>query len=87
MLTMNTVDLNDVKNFYNKILEIWASDDHWHLWSLRQIDKYLKKVPLKGNILNAGSGGNDYNILCQEMIHVDIAEKNLKAFQMLLFLT
>jgi len=75
---MNTVDLNDVKKFYNKIPEIWASYDHWHLWSLSQIDKYLKKVPLKGNILNAGSGGNDYNISCQEMIHVDIAEKKLE---------
>lgn len=26
-------------------------------------------------VLNAGSGGNDYGISCQEMYHVDIGKK------------
>lgn len=39
---MNTVDLKEVKDFYNAAPEIWATDDHWHQWSLRQIQGYLK---------------------------------------------
>lgn len=77
---MNTVDLNEVKNFYNAIPEIWAANDQWHQWSLRQIQRYLSGITLSSHdsVLNAGSGGNDYNIPCKEMIHVDVAEEKLK---------
>ena len=76
---MNSVDLNDVKEFYNATPEIWAVDDLWHQWSLRQIQEYLSGIAFSNqdSVLNAGSGGNDYNISCKEMVHVDIAEKKL----------
>lgn len=77
---MNTVDLNEVKKFYNATPEIWAADDQWHQWSLRQIQGYLSGIMFsdKDSVLNAGSGGNDYNISCKEMVHVDVAEKKLQ---------
>ena len=72
---MNAVDLNEVKNFYNATPEIWAADDQWHQWSLRQIEGYLNGITFSNqdSVLNAGSGGNNYNISCGEMVHVDIA--------------
>lgn len=77
---MNSIDLNEVKKFYNTTPEIWAADDQWHQWSLKQIQGYLSGIIFSGkdSILNAGSGGNDYNISCKEMVHVDIAEKKLQ---------
>ncbi len=77
--TKASVDLNEVKKFYNEVPEIWAPTDTWHQWSRGQIQKYLNAVPFscQGSILNAGSGGNDYGIPCREMIHVDVAEKKL----------
>lgn len=72
--------MNEVKKFYNSTPEIWAADDGWHQWSLRQIQKYLGGITFldQDSVLNAGSGGNCYNISCKEMVHVDIAEKKLK---------
>lgn len=77
---MNSVNLNEVKKFYNATPEIWAADDRWHQWSLRQIQRYLSGITFSNHdsVLNAGSGGNDYNISCKEMIHVDVAEEKLK---------
>lgn len=79
-LVMNTVDLNEVKNFYNATPEIWAADDQWHQWSLGQIQGYLNGITFSSqdSVLNAGSGGNSYNISCGEMVHVDVAEKKLE---------
>ena len=73
-------DESAVKKFYNETPEIWASYDRWHLWSRQQIQKYLDSVafPSESDILNAGSGGNDYGIICKKMIHVDIADQKLK---------
>lgn len=77
---MNSVDLNEVKRFYNATPEIWAANDCWHQWSLRQIHRYLNGLMFSSqdSVLNAGSGGNDYNIFCKEMIHIDVAEEKLK---------
>lgn len=77
---MDSVDLNEVKKFYNRVPEIWASNDIWHQWSRGQIQKYLRTVLFSNqdSVLNAGSGGNDYGISYREMVHVDIAEKKLK---------
>lgn len=77
---MNTVDLNEVKKFYNATPEIWAADDQWHQWSLRQLQRYLNGITFSSqdSVLNAGSGGNSYNISCGEMVHVDVAEKKLE---------
>ena len=77
---MNTVDLNEVKKFYNATPAIWAADDQWHQWSLRQLQRYLNGITFSSqdSVLNAGSGGNSYNISCGEMVHVDVAEKKLE---------
>lgn len=74
-------DLEKIKNFYNRIPEIWAADDVWHTYSHHVLDCYINRhMKLFENtiVLNAGSGGNDYGISCQEMFHVDIAEEKIK---------
>ena len=80
---MKKVDLDEIKKFYNEVPEIWAEDDLWHLWSRKQIQKYLNKIPFSKQaiILNAGSGGNTYNISCAKMVHLDIAEEKIKGFE------
>lgn len=80
---MTPVDLNEVKKFYNEVPEIWAATDVWHQWSYSQIQKYLSRIPFsrQSSLLNAGSGGNDYGIICKEMVHVDIAEEKLKGIE------
>ena len=30
---MSEIDLSKIKEFYNRIPEIWASDDVWHTYS------------------------------------------------------
>lgn len=72
------VDQDTVREFYNNTSEIWASDDHWHLWSKQQIEKYLHSLMFQHSdyVLNAGSGGNTYGITCN-MVHVDIADQKL----------
>lgn len=80
---MDSVNLYEIKKFYNEVLEIWALNDVWHQWSRSQIQKYLNAVPFscQDSLLNAGSGGNDYGITCKEMTHVDIAEKKLEGIK------
>lgn len=77
---MNKLDLNEVRDFYNTTQAIWDPTDYWHQWSYNQIKKYLSKLKIstQENVLNAGSGGNSYNIICN-MTHVDIAAEKLKS--------
>ena len=77
---VNKLDLNEVRDFYNTTPAIWAPADHWHQWSYNQINKYLSKLNISAqeHVLNAGSGGNSYNINCN-MTHVDIAAEKLKS--------
>ena len=72
------VDQNTTREFYNNVSEIWAPDDHWHLWSKQQIEQYLHSLAFQATdyVLNAGSGGNAYGIVCN-MVHVDIADQKL----------
>lgn len=81
-MSMNKLDENEVRDFYNSTPEIWAKDDQWHQWSRNQIADYLCRFQfhLQDIILNAGSAGNDYGIICN-MFHVDIAEEKLKGIQ------
>lgn len=48
----------EIRDFYNKTPEIWASNDYWHLWSKKQIETYLRSVTIHDSdyVLNAGSG-------------------------------
>lgn len=73
------VDQNTIREFYNSTSEIWASYDHWHLWSRQQIEEYIHSIAFQDSdyVLNAGSGGNGYGLTCN-MVHVDIADQKLK---------
>ena len=67
---------------YNEIKEIWPQNDKWYSYTYSQILNYLNNISKKHNftkettILNAGSGGNSYNIPGIHY-HVDIAESKL----------
>lgn len=81
VIILKKVNLKDIGEFYNRIPEIWAADDVWHTYSHEQLSKYIDKhqnIFKNSIILNAGSGGNDYGIECQEMYHIDIAEEKIK---------
>lgn len=78
---MPEFDLNKIKEFYNRIPEIWAADDVWHTYSHHELERYIHSylTMFKDTVvLNAGSGGNDYGISCQKMYHIDIAEEKIK---------
>lgn len=76
------LDQAKIKEFYEKIPNVWPENDNWHNYSRYQIHNYLKKETIKDfdKVLNAGSGGNDYNLNC-EMFHLDIAENKICHFK------
>lgn len=76
---MYQVDPNVVKNFYNKHNQMWEINN-WYKYSQSNIISFLKKQKYSGNILNAGSGGNNYGITFP-MIHLDISEERVKAIE------
>ena len=77
------ININDVRHMYNEMKEIWPQNDKWYSYTYSQISDYLEHISEKYNftketkILNAGSGGNSYNIPGAHY-HVDIAESKLK---------
>lgn len=77
------IDIDFVKNMYNEMQEIWPQNDKWYQYTFSQISAFLKKIAHEYNftedkkILNAGSGGNTYN-LPGIHYHIDIAEQKLK---------
>lgn len=77
---MESLDQNQVKEFYERVSEIWPTSDLWHIFSKRQIEKFLTRYNFREDsyILNAGSGGNDYG-LNYNMHHIDIAENKINS--------
>ncbi|MDU6267610.1 type 11 methyltransferase [Streptococcus mitis] len=73
---MDKVDPNKVKEFYNTHDQMWEINN-WYKYSQSTIVSFLHKQHYTGNILNAGSGGNDYGIT-SPMIHLDISEEKVK---------
>lgn len=74
---MDRIDKNKVKEFYENLEDVWPQKDKWHDINQKEIKKYLHKFSLDGcKILNAGSGGNDYDIK-NDMYHIDIAENKI----------
>ena len=67
------------RSFYETVPKVWPDDDMWHTYSRKQIEKYIQKQSFQkdGYILNAGSGGNDYEI-SYRMHHVDIAKNKIE---------
>ena len=76
------IDHNHIKNFYNQVENVWQNDP-WHNYSHLIISQFINKYNsyLSGEVLNAGSAGNDYGIKCEEMWHVDIAENKLHSIK------
>lgn len=77
---MQKLDQNKVKTFYNSVSNVWGNHDPWHDYSQKIISSYISKQPFFQNsiVLNAGSAGNNYNIDCKTMYHVDIADEKIK---------
>jgi len=77
---MNHLDQESIKNFYENVSEVWPKDNTWYLYLKSGIEKYIKKRCNSLNnpcILNAGSGGNNYGIVSDNMYHVDIVENKI----------
>jgi ubiquinone/menaquinone biosynthesis C-methylase UbiE len=81
---MDKLDIDNIKNFYNEINNIWPTKDKWHTYTKKTIHEFIrvisKKYSLHSNhlkILNAGSAGEEYSVSCTHY-HVDIANEKLK---------
>lgn len=56
------VNEEEIATFYNKVEEIWPSNEPWYKYTKAQIEKFVHKNAFKYHdyVLNAGSGGYDY---------------------------
>lgn len=75
----NQLNKTEIETFYNNVQEIWPSNEPWYKYTKIQIERFVHKYAFKSNdyILNAGSGGYDYNLNCK-MHHIDIAAEKIK---------
>lgn len=80
---MQKLDQNKIKDFYNNVSNVWGENDPWHEYSQKIISSYIDKQNFFKDslVLNAGSAGNDYNIDCRKMYHVDIAYEKIKGVE------
>lgn len=78
---MEEFDANEIKAFYERVDTEWPKNDKWHNLNQKEIKKFIYRVPLQNcKILNAGSGGNNYD-LNVDMYHVDVAESKIKNYK------
>lgn len=77
-LSQRELNEEEIAAFYNKVEEIWPSNEPWYRYTKAQIEKFVRKYAFKSNdyVLNAGSGGYDYNLNCK-MHHIDIAAEKI----------
>jgi len=79
------LDVASVADAYNNLNHIWSRKDKWHYHTYKSISifiekifsKHIKKEDKEITILNAGSGGNEYNLKSKKHIHIDLAKKNI----------
>lgn len=79
------IDYKTVKEFYSKVDNVWPSNNRWHNYNQSEIKKYIHKklnnvLHSSKKVLNAGSGGTNYD-LGIEMYHVDIVENKIKKYK------
>jgi ubiquinone/menaquinone biosynthesis C-methylase UbiE len=77
---MKHLDQEAIKKFYENVPEVWPKDNAWYSHLKSGIEIYIRKRCNSLNnayILNAGSGGNDYGIVSDNMYHVDIVENKI----------
>lgn len=72
------LDEAEIATFYNKVEEIWPSNEPWYRYTKAQIGKFINKYAFKNSdyVLNAGSGGYNYGLNCK-MHHIDIAAEKI----------
>ncbi|QHI37177.1 hypothetical protein IMCC3317_25550 [Kordia antarctica] len=73
-----SIDPNRISDFYNNITEIWSKEDQWHYKTYLEIKDFINNNKCFNNdskILNAGSGGTNYDIDDTIMTHLDIASE------------
>ncbi|MDR0307072.1 MAG: methyltransferase domain-containing protein [Chitinispirillales bacterium] len=78
---MEQLDINKIRSLYENVNDVWPTNDLWHQYSKKEIEKYINKQSFSSDayILNAGSGGNTYGI-SNKMHHVDIAENKIDRY-------
>ena len=80
---MDEIDINNIIEKYKKQDEIWAKTDSWHLYTHSYIKSFINKnankhrIPDDIKVINLGSGGNPYCFAEENMLHVDIIDKNI----------
>ena len=76
---MNQLDADEIRLFYESVEDVWPKDDLWHQYSKKEIEHYILSQSFASDayILNAGSGGNTYD-LSYRMHHVDIVKDKIK---------
>lgn len=80
---MQKIDLNEVAKKYHSRQQIWEPNDKWHLYNHEKIGQFLNQINLKDSlqnklILNAGSGGQGYDLPENNMYHFDLVDVNIK---------
>lgn len=80
-MIVDDINKKAVQAFYEKVDKVWPDNDGWHLINQHEICRYIKKCDyfLDKTILNAGSGGNNYDIP-YAMCHLDIVKNKIDKF-------
>lgn len=71
------LDQKKIAEYYNQKTDLWPISDAWHTKTNKYISDFIKrhiKLTKESRVLNAGSGGNNYNIPEKVVTHIDIAE-------------
>ena len=71
---MDEKDLKATRDFYESVNNVWPVNNPWHDVSQKEIREEISKLSIQVNnikVLNAGSGGNDYNLKCN-MYNIDV---------------
>ncbi|HWZ22091.1 MAG TPA: hypothetical protein VNW06_05525 [Cytophagaceae bacterium] len=72
-----------VANIYANDDEIWVKEDKWHFYTFRRIKYFIIKnrdiIYDSNNIINAGSGGNNYGFSDNKMYHIDLVDNKIKS--------
>jgi SAM-dependent methyltransferase len=78
------LDLEQIRSRYKRLKEFWPEDDQWHWYTHQFMRNYIRRNISKVaagpgiKLLNAGSGGNEYQIQA-EHYHVDLVFDKIAA--------
>ena len=77
---MKKINTEEIRDFYEKMDNVWPVDDHWHLYSRLKIEEFVKRQHYFSTILNVGSGGSNYGLV-NDLHHVDIVKNKIDKFE------